>query len=204
MDRRARRVGVVVGLVLALFQAACQSRPVQPPPPEMSGEEKTPYVIGPADVLQITVWKNPELSLQQVPVRPDGRISVPLANDVQAAGMTTEELKKVLEEKLAEYVASPEVTVVVTQINSRKVYVLGEVLRPGAVPLTQDMRVLDALSVAGGFNQFANKNTVKVIRRNEDGVGVHEYRFHYDDFVEGTSDHLNMLLRNNDTIVVSD
>jgi len=203
MQPRARCVRAWAGAALILALLACESRPIQPPPPEPSGVEKTPYVIGPADVLQVSVWKNPELSLPAVPVRPDGRISVPLANDVQAAGLTTEELKKVLEERLGDYVTAPEVTVVVTQINSRKVYVLGEVTRPGPVPLQQDMRVLDALSVAGGFNQFADKERVKVIRRNPDGT-VAEYRFSYGDFVMGTQDNQNMLLKNNDTIVVED
>lgn len=165
--------------------------------------EKAPYVIGPSDVLQINVWKNPELSVQQVPVRPDGRISAPLVNDVQAEGLTTDQLKQILTDKLAEYVTAPDVTVVVLQINSRKVYVLGEVGRPGPVLLTQDMRVLDAVSVAGGFTAFADKNGVKVIRRGKDGAVI-EYRFRYGDFVTGTQDNANMLLENGDTIVVTD
>jgi polysaccharide export outer membrane protein len=141
--------------------------------------------------------------VQNVPVRPDGRISAPLVNDVQAEGLTTDQLKQILTEKLAEYVTAPDVTVVVLQINSRKVYVLGEVGRPGAVLLTQDMRVLDAVSVAGGFTTFADKDGVKVIRRGKDGT-VSEYRFRYGDFVTGTQDNANMLLENGDTIVVTD
>lgn len=187
---------------IALAAIAC-GRPVQPPPPEPAGGEKAPYVIGPSDVLQVTVWKNPELSLPSVPVRPDGRISTPLVNDVQAAGLTTDELKKVITDKLSEYVTAPEVTVVVVQMNSRRVYVLGEVTRPGPIPLTSDTRVLDALSSAGGFSTFADRNRVKVIRRGPDGA-VAEYRFSYDDFVEGTNDAANMLLENGDTVVVSD
>jgi polysaccharide export outer membrane protein len=202
MQSRACRAVAALGLALVLSPLAC-GRPVQPPPPETTGVEKAPYLIGPSDILQVTVWKNPELSLQQVPVRPDGRISVPLANDVQAAGLTTDQLKQVLTEKLAEYVTSPEVTVVVMQVNSRKVYVLGEVARPGPVPLGQDMRVLDALSFAGGFNTFADKDKVKVIRRGTNGA-VSEYRFSYSDFVTGTKDDANMLLENGDTVVVSD
>lgn len=202
MQARARRQALLAGCLVTLVAAAC-GRTVLPPPPEPEGGEKAPYVIGPSDVLSVTVWRNPEISVPQVPVRPDGRISVPLANDLQAAGLTTEQLKQALTEKLAEYVTAPEVTVVVLQINSRKVYVLGEVLRPGPVPLTQDTRVLDALSYAGGFNTFAARNKVKVIRRNPDG-GVTEYRFSYDDFVTGSTDEGNMLLENGDTIVVTD
>ena len=136
MQVRARTKALCIGGLLALAIVAC-GRPIQPPPPEPAGVEKTPYVIGPSDVLAITVWKNPELSLAQVPVRPDGRISAPLVNDVQAAGMTTDQLKQVLTDKLAEYVTAPDVTVVVVQINSRRVYVLGEVQHPGPVPLTR-------------------------------------------------------------------
>jgi polysaccharide export outer membrane protein len=202
MQPRIRRRATFAGCLLALLIVAC-GRPVQPPPPELTGGEKAPYSIGPSDILAITVWKNPELSVPQVPVRPDGRISAPLVNDVQAAGLTTEQLKQVLTEKLAEYVTAPEVTVVVVQINSRKVFVLGEVLRPGPVPLVQDMRVLDAISWAGGFSTFADKNGVKVIRRAPSG-GVTEYSFSYGDFVMGTKDEANMLLENGDTIVVKD
>lgn len=201
MEPRSYRV-LALACVLALAAAAC-GRTVQPPPPEPTGGEKTPYVIGPSDVLQVTVWKNPELSLQQVPVRPDGRISTPLANDVQAAGLTTDELKTVLTEKLGEYVTAPEVTVVVLAVNSRRVYVLGEVVRPGPVPLATDTRVLDAVSAAGGFSTFADRDRVKIIRRGEGGA-VTEYRFSYSDFVEGTADTANMLLENGDTVVVSD
>jgi len=201
MEPRSYRV-LALACVLVLASVAC-GRTVQPPPPEPAGGEKTPYVIGPSDVLQVTVWKNPELSLQQVPVRPDGRISTPLANDVQAAGLTTDELKTVLTEKLGEYVTAPEVTVVVLAVNSRRVYVLGEVVRPGPVPLATDTRVLDAVSAAGGFSTFADKDRVKIIRRGEGGA-VTEYRFSYSDFVEGTADTANMLLENGDTVVVSD
>lgn len=202
MQSRSRRRATIAGCLLALAIAAC-GRPVQAPPPEPSGGEKTPYLIGPSDTLAITVWKNPELSLPRVPVRPDGRISAPLVNDVQASGLTTDQLKQVLTEKLAEYVTAPEVTVVVVEINSRKIFVLGEVFRPGAVPLVHDMRVLDAISVAGGFNQYADKNGVKVIRRGPNG-SVSEYSFSYGDFVMGTKDEANMLLENGDTIVVTD
>jgi polysaccharide export outer membrane protein len=202
MQLRVLRRVTFAGCLLALVIVAC-GRPVQPPPPEPTGGEKAPYSIGPSDILAITVWKNPELSVPQVPVRPDGRISAPLVNDVQAAGLTTDQLKQVLTEKLAEYVTAPEVTVVVVQINSRKVFVLGEVTRPGPVPLVQDMRVLDAISWAGGFSTFGDKNGVKIIRRAPNG-GVIEYSFSYGDFVMGTKDEANMLLENGDTIVVKD
>jgi polysaccharide export outer membrane protein len=193
---------VVYALALLAVIAGCGRRPI-PPPPEPDIMNRPAYVIGPADLLSIRVWKNPELSLDQVPVRPDGKISVPLVNDVQAAGLTTLELKDVLTKALAEYVTNPEVTVVVVQMNSRKVFVLGEVTKPGPIPLVEDLRVLDAISAAGGFTTFADKRHVKVIRRQADGTGV-EYRFNYNSYVSGGDPLSNLLLQNGDTIVVPD
>jgi polysaccharide export outer membrane protein len=176
----------------------CASRAL-PPPPEgdpMNGED---YVIGSADVLAIRVWKNPELSVT-VPVRPDGRISVPLLDDVQAAGLTPEELKDRITESLRAYVANPDVTVVVSEINSKQVYVIGGAAQQGAVPLTRDLRVLDVLSIVGGFGGFADKNGVRVLRRTASGMS--EYRFDYEAFLDGRATESNLLLQAGDTIVV--
>jgi polysaccharide export outer membrane protein len=178
------------------------SRPVSPPPGEPLALDRDAYVIGPEDRLQVVVWRNPELSVI-VPVRPDGRISVPLVDDVQAAGLTTAELKLVLAEKLAEYVKNPEVTVIVEQINSKRVYLMGGLARQSAIPLTQDMRVLDAIAVAGGFTTFARKGDVKILRR--EASGLQEYRFDYDAFLDGRASlESNFLLQPGDTIVVPD
>lgn len=178
------------------------SRPVSPPPDEPPVLDREAYVIGPQDQLQVVVWKNPELSVT-VPVRPDGRISVPLVDDVQAAGLTTDELKLVLQEKLAEYVKAPEVTVIVDQVQSRRIYLLGGVTRQSTIPLNQDMRVLDAISVAGGFTTFADKDNVRVLRRTPEGLK--EYRFDYDAFLRGDAPlESNFLLQPGDTIVVPD
>src|SRR6202789_2790815 len=112
------------------------------------------YVIGPQDVLDISVWKEAELT-RVVPVRPDGKISMPLLNDVQAAGLTPTQLAAELTTGLKRFVADPQVTVIVSQINSQRVYILGEANRPGAFPLLPGMTVLQAISSAGGFTQFA-------------------------------------------------
>src|SRR5947208_10250002 len=120
------------------------------------------YVIGADDNLHISVWKEPELT-NTLPVRPDGKISMPLLNDVQAAGLTPMQLDDSLTEKLKKYLADPRVTVVVTQMNSQRVYVLGEVLHSGAIPLLPNMTVLQALATAG-FTQFANTKNIYVLR----------------------------------------
>ena len=165
--------------------------------------DRVPYTIGVTDVLRITVWKNPELSIEAVPVRADGKISVPLINDVQAEGLTPEELKDVITRDLAEYVGEPNVTVVVVQINSRFVSVIGEVVQDTRVPLTRDLRVLEAIAQAGGFGPFADKSDVRIIRHNADGTES-EYRFDYDAYIRGRAPGSNIVLQQGDVIVVPD
>jgi polysaccharide export outer membrane protein len=186
----------------ALVAAACAGRAPAPPPADPGPFERDAYVIGAADVLRIHVWKNEELSLD-VPVRPDGKISMPLLDDVQAAGLTAQELKEVIAKALSEYVTAPDVTVIVTAVNSKFVYVVGGVLRPSAIPLNVDMRALDAIAVVGGFNTFADKSRIKILRSSADG-NVVEYRFDYAGFLKGQHLESNLLLRPGDTIVVPD
>lgn len=158
------------------------------------------YVIGPEDVLKIDVWENAELS-QTVPVRPDGKISLPLLNDVQAAGLTPTQLSATLGEKLSKYVTSAHpVTVIVTQINSQRVYVLGEVARAGAYPMVPGMTVLQVLSTAGGFTPFANTKNIYVLR-TQNGA-QHKFAFNYKNVVSGKQPEENIALKPGDTIVV--
>src|SRR5208283_5162089 len=128
------------------------------------------YRIGSQDVVRIDVWKEPEIS-RTIPVRPDGKISLPLLNDMQASGLTALQLGKAIRDGLTKYLTSPEVTVTVTEINSRRVYITGEVARAGAFPLLPNMTVLQALSSAGGFTQFAKTKGIYVLR-NESGKQV--------------------------------
>jgi polysaccharide biosynthesis/export protein len=165
--------------------------------------DRASYTIGVTDVLRINVWKNPELTVDAVPVRADGMISVPLINDIQAEGMTPEELKDVIARELAEYVTEPNVTVVVIQMNSRFVSVIGEVGRAARVPLTRDLRVLEAITEAGGFGPFADKSNVRIVRRNGDGTES-EYRFDYAAYIRGRAPGTNIVLQHGDTIVVPD
>ena len=157
------------------------------------------YVIGAQDVLDINVWKEPDVS-RVVPVRPDGKISLPLLNDVQAAGLTPDQLAAKVTEDLKKYVTNPQVTVIVTAINSQRVYILGEVTRPGAFPLLPGMTVLQALSSAGGFTQFAKVKNI-FVRRLQDGKES-KYLFNYKDVINGKRPEQDILLKAGDTIVV--
>jgi polysaccharide export outer membrane protein len=195
--RSPRLASVVLAGALAV---ACSHG--APPPPEAGPMDRADYVIGPADILRIQVWRQPELSTD-VPVRPDGKISVPLANDVQAAGLTAEELREVISKALTDYVTAPDVTVMVREIRSKNVQVVGEVLRPAAVPLLSDLRVLDVIAIAGGFSAYADKSDIRVLRPNPDGSVV-EYRFNYNAFLRGKNPEGNMRLHPGDAIVVPD
>jgi polysaccharide export outer membrane protein len=169
------------------------------PPATAGATPNADYKIGPQDVLRIDVWKEPDIS-RMSPVRPDGRISLPLLNDVQAAGLTPTQLAGVLTEGLKKFITNPQVTVSVTEINSRRVYVTGEVTKPGAFPLLPNMTVLQALSSSGGFSQFAKIKGIYVLRV-EDGKQV-KHPFNYKDVVSGKKPELNILLQPGDVIVV--
>jgi polysaccharide biosynthesis/export protein len=156
------------------------------------------YVIGADDNLHISVWKEPELT-NTLPVRPDGKISMPLLDDVQAAGLTPMQLASSLTEKLKKYLADPRVTVVVTQMNSQRVYVLGEVLHTGAMPLLPNMTVLQALATAG-FTQFANTKGIYILRTANGKQ--QKLPFNYKQVVKGDDVAQNISLKPGDTIVV--
>lgn len=156
------------------------------------------YIIGPDDVLHVSVWKENDLT-STLPVRPDGKISMPLLDDVQAAGLTPMQLANSLTEKLKKYMADPRVTVVVTQMNSQKIYILGEVTHTGAMALTPNMTVLQAIASAG-FTQFANTKGIYVLR-TENGR-QQKLPFNYKQVVKGEAMEQNVLLRPGDTIVV--
>jgi polysaccharide export outer membrane protein len=157
------------------------------------------YVIGAQDVLDVNVWKNPELT-RTVPVRPDGKISLPLLNDVQAAGLTPSQLAGQINTGLRKFITDPQVTVIVNQINSQRVYILGEVSRAGAYPLLPGMTVLQALSSAGGFTQFANMKKIYVLRQ-VNGT-QQKYFFNYKEVLSGKRTDENIPVRPGDTIVV--
>lgn len=178
-------------------QAAPSTDAPAPAPPPTSAVPAD-YVIGSEDTLHVSVWKEPDLTAT-LPVRPDGKISLPLLNDVQAAGLTPMQLADSLTAKLKKYVADPQVTVVVTQMNSQKVFLLGEVLHTGAVPLIPNMTVLQVLSTAG-FSQFANTKKIYILR-TENGK-QQKLLFDYKAVIKGEHMEQNILLKPGDTVVV--
>jgi polysaccharide export outer membrane protein len=154
------------------------------------------YRIGPEDVLLISVWKN-ETMTRTVPVRPDGKISLPLLNDVQAAGLTALELREALAQKLTEYLPSPEVSVIVSDVRSFKVSIIGEVTRPGRFELKSWTTVLDVLALAGGFTQFAARSRMVILR--PDGGTMKRIPFNYNKL---PGDQENFYLRSGDIVLV--
>jgi polysaccharide biosynthesis/export protein len=185
-----------------------------PPTPEKNESPKVPsqlaadstglpidpktYVIGAEDILNITVWKEPELSRPKG-VRPDGKITLPIIGDIQAAGLTPERLAAQLKQALSQGINNPDVTVEVIQVNSKRYTVTGGVNRPGMYPLVMATRVFEALNGAGGFREFANKKDILIMRAN--GEILH---FNYNDYLKGKKRDNNILLENGDTIVVKE
>jgi polysaccharide export outer membrane protein len=178
---------------------AAQTENPGPPDGKPSGPSLPPdYVIGPDDTLHITVWKEPDMSAA-LPVRSDGKISLPLLDDVQAAGLTPLQLKDSIKEKLKKYISDPRVTVVVTAMNSRRIFVTGEVTHTGTMALLPNMTMLQALASAG-FTQFANLKGIYLLR-TENGQQV-KLPFNYKEVVKGRHPEQNIMLKPGDTIVV--
>jgi polysaccharide biosynthesis/export protein len=158
------------------------------------------FVIGNDDLLAINVWKEPDIS-RQVPVRSDGKISLPLVGEVKAAGETPLKLEQDLAARLKNYIDGPEVTVIVQQINSQKFNILGQVNRPGSFVLGNSPTVLDAIALAGGFRDFAKQKSIYVLRSNADGSET-RIPFNYKEVVKGKNPAQNIKLEPRDTIVV--
>ena len=158
------------------------------------------FVIGNDDVLAINVWKEPEIS-RSVPVRSDGRISLPLVGEVTAAGETPLKLEQDLAARLKNYIDEPEVTVIVQQINSQKFNILGQVNHPGSFSLANAATVLDAIALAGGFRDFAKQKSIYVLRANADGTET-RIPFNYKQVLKGKNPEQNVKLQARDTVVV--
>jgi len=159
------------------------------------------FVIGNDDILSINVWKEPDVSRPSIPVRPDGRISLPLVGEVQAAGRTPSQLEADITSKLRTYIAEPEVTVMVQQINSEKFNILGQVGKPGSYTLIRGTTVLDAIALAGGFKDFAKQKAIYILRQNPGG-GESRLAFNYRDVIKGKKPEQNIKVEPRDTIVV--
>jgi len=208
-----RPILVLTILLLLSIRAFAQSDSApRPPAPavkqagdkqaEASGGARSDasYVIGANDVLAINVWKEPDIS-RSVPVRSDGKISLPLVGEVQASGQTPQLLEQDIAKRLQSYLSDPEVTVIVTDSKSQKVNILGMVARPGAYLLASSTTVLDAVAMAGGFKDFAKQKSIYVLRQSPDGTQK-RMPFNYKEVIKGKNPEQNVRLQAGDTVVV--
>jgi polysaccharide export outer membrane protein len=206
MTRSVLRAFVFLSLALGVEVASAAAQaPQQPVRSVRPGATTEPivlpegYVIGPEDVLTVIVWREKELSADVV-VRPDGKISLPLLNDVQAAGLTPEQLAQVVEKQAIQYVKDSDASVIVKEIRSRKVFVIGEVAKPGVVPLTSKMTVLQLIASVGGLLEYADKSNITILRN--EGGRERRMRFNYKDVIAGRNLQQNVELQPGDMVLV--
>jgi polysaccharide export outer membrane protein len=183
------------GIGATAQQSASAGAPVDRP-----SSPGTEYVIGAADILAVNVWKEPDIS-RTLPVRPDGKISLPLVGELQASGLTASKLQDVIAQKLKDYIANPQVNVVVQEVKSRTFNTVGKVLKPGSFDLAKPTSVLDAIALAGGFQDFAKVSKIYVLRRMPDG-SQRMLPFNYKSVIKGKRLDQNIELQSGDTIVV--
>ncbi len=187
----------LISFLIALSLSAQTPNPAS----KDSAEARTEplYIIQPNDMLEVFVWKEPDLT-RKVLVRPDGRISFPLVQDLQAAGITPGQLKEQIEDKLKDYLKSPNVTIIVEAINSYRVYVVGKVQKPGVMTIEKPISVLQAVALAGGFQDYAKDSEMAVIRNM--GKDNLVFEFNYREVIKGRKPEQNILLRSGDVVVV--
>ena len=191
-----------VAVVMVASLTGCMSRSGNLK--EMQTATSTDFFLGPEDVLEITVWRNQDLSRQTV-VRPDGMVSMPLIGDVQASGLTANQLAARIADRLKEFKESPSVSVSVKEVNSYNIFVLGEVQKPGKYQLKSNTSVLQAIAVAGGFTVYASKNKMQVVTTEVNGDGrPHEIRIpvRYSELLNGEGERGNFVLKSGDIVVV--
>lgn len=184
-DRVVRRISLILGLFIMIFSCIAAS------------SEKA-YLLLPDDILQISVWKEADLQ-REVLIRPDGKISFPLAGHIAAAGRTPEAVEKAIVERLSRFIPDPVVTVAVSKLAGYKIYVLGKVAKPGQY-IIPHLNVMQALSLAGGLTRFASESTIKILRQN--GEKQHLLSFNYDDVAEGKDLNQNVTLLSGDVLIV--
>jgi polysaccharide biosynthesis/export protein len=172
----------------------------QPEVPAINKPHDDSFIIGNDDLLAISVWKEPELS-KSIPVRSDGKISLPLMGEIQASGRTPLQLEMEISNRLRNYITVPEVTVIVEQINSKKFNILGQVAKPGSYPLGLPITIMDAIATAGGFRDFAKTKEVYILRQRADG-SESRIPFNYKDFIKGKNPAQNVKIEPRDTIIV--
>jgi polysaccharide export outer membrane protein len=191
---------LLCGLLWGQVPAPAQSDPGHAAAASGARPHDNSFVIGNDDRLAINVWKEPDLT-RSIPVRSDGKISLPLVGELQAAGRTPLQLEQDIANRLRNYITEPEVTVMVEQINSEKFNILGQVTKPGSYPLTAATTVMDAIATAGGFKDFAKQKGIYILRQNSRG-GESRIPFNYKDFIKGKNSGQNIKLEPRDTIVV--
>lgn len=169
------------------------------PNPGPTAEAPPDYVIGPDDVLGVLFWRDADMS-GDVTVRPDGMVTIPLIREIKAAGLKPDQLREQIQKAASQYIEDPVVTVVVRTINSRKVYITGQVARPGPYPLTTAMTVMQLIAVAGGLSEFADEKNITIMR--DEGPRRRVYKFNYKDVAKGKTIQQNILLLPGDTVVV--
>lgn len=205
-NRTDRQMGL--GFVLIVLAGSLWAQVPDPPVPaaatSLAQSARKPhdasFVIGNDDLLAINVWKEPDIS-RSIPVRSDGRISLPLVGEVQAAGRTPLQLEQDIANRLRTYIAAPEVTVMVQEIHSQKINIMGQVVKPGSYSLELATTVLDAIAAAGGFRDFANQKHIYILRQNPSG-GESRIAFNYKNVIKGKNPQQNVKLEPGDTIVV--
>ncbi len=199
---RVRCFRLMILTILALFFLGPSPALAQEDP---GVEENNPtsdppeYIIQPNDLLEIVVWGEPDIS-RTVLVRPDGRISLPLVQDLRASELTPVELKEQMENRLQEFIDSPNVTVIVTAIQSYKVYVIGEVQSPGGIVVEKPITVLQALTLAGGFREYSNESGIRIVRTS--GREHLVFDFNYTDVIKGKKAEQNITLKSGDVVIV--
>jgi polysaccharide export outer membrane protein len=205
LTRRTRTLPLLLAVIAATMAmlvtgAAAQANSAAEPATPRTQHSDSSYVIGATDVLSIDVWKEPNVS-RSVPVRSDGKISLPLIGELQAGGQTPQQLEQEITKRLQNFISEPQVTVIVTDSKSQKVNILGMVVRPGAYLLTGSTTVLDAVAMAGGFKDFAKQKSVYVLRQAPDGTQK-RIAFNYKDVIKGKNPEQNIRLQAGDTVVI--
>lgn len=201
--RRARRLAPAGLLAGALAASALQAPGAAPAKPAVAGPKvhDDSYVIGNDDLLSVNVWKEPDVTQRSVPVRSDGKISLPLVGEIQAAGQTPVKLEQDIAGKLQNFISDPEVSVMVLQSNSQKFNILGQVAKPGTYTIANSPTVLDAIAQAGGFRDFAKQKAIYILRQGPDGKEL-RLPFNYKEVIKGRNLAQNVKIQARDTIVV--
>jgi len=192
MNKTKRRTSIWVSTLLTILLLVSEASAQAP-------AQDSSYRIGPNDILSIFVWREPDLT-RDVTVMPDGKITYPLIGEIMAQGLTAIELKKAITDKFQDFVTAPEVTVIVKESRSQVVYAIGKLTRPGPIALAPGMTVMQALSAAGGFAEWADPKNILIVRR--EGGKETQLRFNYKEFTSGEKLEQNILLKPGDTLVV--